>query len=98
MGKTIKDNIQGWEISFTRNVHMYCHRLTAIKEQHEINIQCEDLAAEEKTVGVWLYDLGISEEIEKDLQKIILRWANSLDERVKIYTSRDEFIYNKHCA
>ena len=98
MEKTIRGNIQGWEISFTRNVHMYCHSLSANKGQNEIAIQCEDLAVEEKTVGIWLYDLKISEEIKKELQQIILLWADSLEEKIKIYTSQDEFIYNKYCA
>ena len=77
---------------------MYCHSLSANKGKHQVNIQCEDLAIEEKTVGIWLYDLKISGETERELQRVILQWTDTLEERFKIYTSRDEFKYNKYCA
>ena len=98
MVKKMESRIHGWNILFEGNVHMYCHRLLARKGKHEINIQCEDLAIEEKTVGIWLFDLDVSDDIENELQQVVIQWANSIEERIKIYKNQNEFVYNKFCA
>jgi len=98
MDRTIKDKIDGWDISLQRNVHMYCHSLSVQKSQNKFSIDCEDLPTEEKTIGIWLYNLDAPEKIVKELQNVLLQWANKFEVKFLIYTSKDVFITNNHNA
>jgi hypothetical protein len=94
MNREIKDNVEGWDISFNRNVHMYCHALSVKKGQYQIGIDCEDLPTTEKTIGIWLHKLDVSNELKDELRRILLRWANKFEIKFQIYVSQDEFITN----
>ena len=56
MKTEIKDTIGAWEVSLTRNVHMYTHALSVKKGEYVVSIPCEDLPTKEKTFGMWLYN------------------------------------------
>jgi GH25 family lysozyme M1 (1,4-beta-N-acetylmuramidase) len=98
MERSVRDNIDGWDISLQRNVHMYCHALTVQKGESKYSIDCEDLPTNEKTIGVWLYNSKIPEKMLNELQKILLQWANKYAVKFQIYTSKDEFVTNKQSA
>ena len=92
--QTLKDNVEGWDLSLNKNVHMYCHALSAKKGQDRMNIPCEDLPTKEKTIGVWLTNLELSDERKRELQSVLLQWANKLEVTFQIYVSGDEFVTN----
>ena len=94
MKQTIKDNVEGWDLSLNKNVHMYCHDLSAQFWENLIQIQCEDLPNKEKTIGVWLTNLELSDERKRELQSVLLQWANKLEVTFQIYVSGDEFVTN----
>lgn len=86
--------IGDWQLSFSKNVHMYCHDLIAKNGQCCIRIPCEDLPVEENIIGVWLYDLDISAKHHEELQLALLEWANGLGIKCKVYINRDKFVTN----
>lgn len=98
MNSRVKDKFDGWEISFNRNVHMYCHALSVKKGARKFSIDCEDLPTHEKTIGIWLYNLKAPDEIKRELQSVLLKWANQFKVKFKIYVSRDEFCTNSSGA
>lgn len=98
MDSAVKDKVDGWEISFNRNVHMYCHALSVKKGERKFSIDCEDLPTPEKTIGIWLYNLKAPDEIKKELQNVLLKWADQFEVIFKIYVSRDEFCTNSNGA
>ena len=98
MKSTINDKVDGWEISFSRNVHMYCHALSVNKGQRKFIIDCEDLPTHEKTIGIWLHNLKESDEIKRELRNVLLKWANQFKVKFKIYVSLDEFCTNSYGA
>ena len=95
MDRNIEDNVDGWEISLNRNVHMYCHALTVKKGQHRMNIDCEDLPTKEKTIGIWLHNLNAPNELKEQLQQVLLKWAKQFEVKFQIYVSRDEYFTNR---
>lgn len=98
MDRTVKDKIDGWDITLQRNVHMYCHALSVKKGQYNFSIDCEDLPTQEKTIGIWLYNLDAPTQVINELQNILLKWVNTFEVKVQIYTSKNEFIANHRSA
>ncbi len=94
MSRKTSENFGKWEISFSPNVHMYCHALTATKGEYRIDLPCEDLPTKEKSIGVWLHDLDISAKHKKELQVVLLEWANSLEVKCRVYVNKEEFVSN----
>jgi len=95
MDRNVKANIDGWDISLQRNVHMYCHALSVKKGQYQFGIDCEDLVTEEKTIGVWLYSSEIPKAMIGELQKVLLKWVSQYEVKFQIHTSKEEFVTNK---
>ncbi len=95
MERKIVEKVGSWEISLNRNVHMYCHSLSVRRGNYQISISCEDLPTKEKTIGIWLHALEVSEEIKKELSLVLLEWTRTLEVKFKIYISRDNFLSNK---
>ena len=95
MDRNVKDNIDGWDISLQRNIHMYCHALSVKKAQHDFSIDSEDLVTEEKTIGIWLYSSKIPQSMVGELQNVLLKWSSKYDVKFQIYKSKDEFVTNK---
>ncbi len=98
MERNIKDTVDGWEISLNRNIHMYTHALSVSKGKHRINIDCEDLPTQVKTIGIWLHNLNVSGEMKKELQEVLLKWANQFDVKFQIYVTNNEFIASNKSA
>lgn len=98
MERNIKETIDGWEISIQRNIHMYCHALSVSKGKQRISIDCEDLPTNEKTIGIWLYNLDIPNGLKNELQQVLLKWAKQFEIRFQIYITKDDFVTNKNCA
>lgn len=98
MERIVKERINNWNITLQRNVHMYCHALSMNNGDQQFNIDCEDLPTEEKTIGIWLYTLKAPEKTVKELQSILLEWANGNEVKFQIYTSKDQFITSKQGA
>lgn len=95
MDRNLKDKIDGWDISLQRNVHMYCHSLAVAKKQYKFSIDCEDIPAHEKTIGIWLYNSNIPEAMVDELQSLLLKWASKYDAKFQIYKNKNEFVTNK---
>jgi hypothetical protein len=95
MERNVTGKADGWDISLNRNVHMYCHALSAAKSQHKFSIDCEDLPTKEKTIGIWLYNSSIPEAMITEMQAILLKWASDFEIKFQIYTSKDDFIATK---
>ena len=95
MNKGVINLIGKWEIKFTNNVHMYCHSLSAKKGEYRVSISCEDLPTKEKTIGIWLHDLDVSEKHKQELQHVLLQWTNELQLHCRVYHNQDEFSENK---
>lgn len=98
MGQKTSTRFSGWEISFSPNVHMYCHALAATKGEYRLNLPCEDLPTKEKTIGIWLHDLDISAKHKEELQVVLLKWANSVEVKCKVFITNDEFVSNGSIA
>lgn len=79
----------GWRIKFNRNIHMYCHRLTAAKNNHELEVPCEDTP--EGWIGIWPYDLDVPESTYNDLLVALRLWAQTIGSDYRLYTTRDDF-------
>ena len=95
MDRNVKDNVDGWDISIQRNIHMYCHALSVKKGQHNFSIDSEDLVTEEKTIGIWLYSSKIPEAMVGELQNVLLKWSKKYDVKFQIYKSKNDFVTNK---
>jgi len=89
MKSTVRHKIGNWLITFTSNVHMYCHDLSARKGNYTIQIPCEDLPSKDKTMGIWLHDLEASAKHKEELKTVLLEWADMMGVRCMVYTSRD---------
>ena len=96
MKKKSNHKIADWNIVFKKNVHMYCHDLSATKAKHRIQIQCEDLPCQNNTLGIWLYDLNISSSQKDELKSVLLQWANEIGLQCIIYISQDVYITNEN--
>ncbi|MCP4098138.1 MAG: hypothetical protein GY748_18050 [Planctomycetaceae bacterium] len=79
----------GWKIRFRRNIHMYCHSLTASKHNLELQIPCEDTP--DGYVGIWPYDLDIPETRYLDLLVALRSWAQTIQSEFRLYSTRDEY-------
>lgn len=79
----------GWKIRFRRNIHMYCHSLTASKHNLELQVPCEDTP--DGYVGIWPYDLDIPEPTYLDLLVALRSWAETIQSEYRLYSTRDEF-------
>ncbi len=86
----LNNTIDGWEISQTRNVHMYTHALSVQKGQYQFRIDCEDLPTPVKTIGVWLGSLEAPDELKKELQAVLLKWDNLLDVKCEIHVGEGD--------
>ena len=88
-----KSTHNGWDISFKKNIHMYCHSLTAKKDGREIEVPCEDMAVCDG-VGVWPYTLDLEKEIYSDLLEALRDWVDEQEFDYRLYTTRDDFETN----
>ncbi len=95
MKRNVNDKIDGWDISLQRNVHMYTHALSIQSGQSKFNIDCEDLPAEEKTIGIWLYTSTIPQSRVVEIQQVLLKWAKKFPIKFQIYSSKNDFFSNK---
>lgn len=82
--------VDGWEITFTNNVHMYCHSLTVAKANAKLEIPCEDTPAGH--IGVWLMDLDIESEIRNALIPVLASFFAGLGKAYKIYDPVGEVV------
>lgn len=98
MERNINDKIEGWDISFQGNVHMYCHALSVAKGKYKFSINCEDLPTQEKTIGIWLYSSAIPETMINEIQKMLLKWACKFEVKFQIYSSKEKYITSKQGA
>lgn len=83
---------QEWTFSFRKNVHMYCHSLTAKKGGLQYDVPCEDSPM--GFVGVWPYELELDDISYRNFIESLIEWANSIGLEYRIYTTRHEFITN----
>ncbi len=95
MERNVNDKIDGWDISLQRNVHMYTHALSIQSGQSKFSIDCEDLPAEEKTIGIWLYTSTIPQSRVGEVQQALLKWAKQFPMKFQIYSSKNDFVNNK---
>jgi hypothetical protein len=79
----------GWSIRFRRNIHMYCHSLTASKHSLDLQVPCEDTP--DGFVGIWPYDLKISESEYLDLLVALRAWAKTIQTEYRLYVTGDEY-------
>lgn len=79
----------GWKIRFRRNIHMYCHSLTASKHNLELQVPCEDTPDE--YVGIWPHDLDLPETRYLDLLVALRPWAQTIQSEYRLYSTRDEY-------
>ena len=79
----------GWTLRFRSNVHMYCHNLTATKDNHELRVCCEDMPS--GGVGIWPYILELDDLIYADLIVALRLWAADLNADYRLYITHDEF-------
>lgn len=68
---------------------MYCHSLTASKQNRDLQIPCEDTP--DGYVGIWPYDLEISESEYVDLLAALRAWAETTQTEYRLYLTRDEY-------
>ena len=79
------NEIDGWQIVFRNNVHMYCHELTVSKNNKNILVPCEDLTTKERTIGIWIDNIIETEEVKKELKSILSEWSKGLEAKTEIY-------------
>ena len=63
---------------------MYCHRLTATKHNHELEVPCEDTPA--GYIGIWPYDLDLPESTYDDLLVASRLRAPTIGSDYRLYT------------
>ncbi|QDU51252.1 hypothetical protein [Gimesia panareensis] len=83
----------GWSIRFQKNIHMYCHNLTAEKENRSYSIPCEDSPVF-KGIVMWPYELNLESDLLQDLVTALLKWATSSNLECLIYTSKTNYMTN----
>ena len=83
-----------WVVAFTKNVHMYCHRLKATKYNRTIDVPCEDTPA--GFVGIWPYELGLDGAEYQDLMNVLREWANREGITYRLHETKDTFESNDH--
>lgn len=86
MKRTREHQIGRWHITFTNNVHMYCHDLSVRKGKLVIRIRCEDLPRPPKTIGIWLHDIDLSDKHREELRSAFLTWGEVMGVRCEVYT------------
>jgi hypothetical protein len=96
MERNLKETLDGWEISLNRNIHMYTHDLSVKNGVYTLNIDCEDLPTDVKTIGIWLYNLDVPDALKAELKELLLKWTMQFDVNFQIYISRDKFVTNAH--
>jgi len=96
MERNLKETLDGWEISLNRNIHMYTHDLSVKNGVYTLNIDCEDLPTDVKTIGIWLYNLDVPDALKAELNELLLKWTMQFDVNFQIYISRDKFVTNAY--
>jgi hypothetical protein len=86
----------GWKIQFRRNIHMFCHSLTASKHNRDLQVPCEDTP--DGYVGIWPYDLEIPDSEYFDLLVALREWAETIQSHYRLYLTRDEYETGSHSA
>lgn len=95
MKRNIDNKIDGWDISFRRNVHMYTHALSIQSGQSKFNIDCEDMPTGEQTIGIWLYSSTIPHSRVGEIQQVLLKWAKQYPIKFQIYTGKNDFVASR---
>ncbi len=95
MNRELVEKIGSWEISLTRNVHMYTHALSVKKGEYRVSIPCEDLPTNVKTIGMWLYNLELSNKYIEELKSVLLELATKQNVLCKVYVSPEEYFSNE---
>lgn len=80
---TETQKVNGWEISFRSNVHMYCHQLTVSSGGTKLDIPCEDTP--EGDIGLWVSDLDSKGKTKEDLISALEAFFNELGSAYRIY-------------
>jgi len=73
---------------------MYCHHLTAQKGPTQVTVPCEDLPRG-KLIGVWPYDLELSEATYLDLLNALRDWVTDAGFEYRLYITKSEFETNQ---
>jgi len=68
---------------------MYCHSLSAEKNETKFDIPCEDLPEKERMMGIWIEDLKTSEETKRDLSQAMFTLAKELDYQCRVYLGEE---------
>ena len=76
-----KSKIEGWDLSLNKNVHMYCHKLSASRGSQTFDIPCEDTP--DGHIGVWLDSLDYPDSLSISLNIFF----SQLNENYKIYNT-----------
>jgi len=95
MKNEIVEVIGNWEISLIKNVHMYTHALSVKKGEYQVSIPCEDLPTSKKTLGIWLYNLNLSNKHIEELKPALLELATKQNVLCKVYVSPEEYVSNE---
>jgi hypothetical protein len=81
----------GWNIQFSKNIHMYCHSLQVSKDSFLYDVPCEDSPLSEVGMVMWLYELNLEEMVLQDLANGLMQWAYSAGIKYRLYLRRDEY-------
>jgi len=81
----------GWNIQFTKNVHMYCHSLRVSKEGSVYDVPCEDSPTSEVGMVMWLYELSLEENRLQDLAEGLLQWAKATSINCRLYLTTEDY-------
>ncbi|SMF04024.1 hypothetical protein SAMN02745866_00323 [Alteromonadaceae bacterium Bs31] len=92
MDRNVRENVDGWDIYFQRNVHMYTHALSKKMGGFKFSISSEDLPVKEKTIGVWLYTSSIPESMLENIQAVLIKWAKRYEIKFQLYASKEESV------
>ena len=82
-----------WSLTFTPNVHMYCHELKAKYNNKEISIEYEDTPAGH--MGIWVHKLDIPKNHIKSLIQSLQKHFETSDRKYRIYTTSTEYVTNE---
>ena len=94
MERNLRETFLGWEMLLNRNVYMYTHSLTIRNGEQKFSIDCEDLPAAEKTIGIWLHSLDLPEQKKTEVIDLLQQWTKRFDVKFHIYITKDKFVTN----
>lgn len=81
--------IDGWNVEFHRNIHMYSHSLKLSRDGENYDVFCEDTPG--GFVGIWPYELNIADALLREILAVLRKWACQLEFQYRLYTSKNEY-------